>query len=202
MAMEAREQIFSDIREALGSLPERTPYPEYEVADFIRQNADDAGPLAKQFQVEFEKVHGTVCDSAEALKGVLARESVQRLCCDPELKPLFEGLGLPIDTSFDRKNPDRCDAGVTRGSGVIAESGTLILKDADTFDRLAALAPWVHIAVVSRRSIYPTIPDAIADLGDDPNVIWCTGPSKTADVEGILIEGVHGPGIQIVYWVD
>ena len=32
---------------------------------------------------------------------------------------------------------------------------------------------------------------------DAPNTIWCTGPSKTADVEGILIEGVHGPGEQV-----
>jgi L-lactate utilization protein LutC len=34
-----------------------------------------------------------------------------------------------------------------------------------------------------------------------PNIIWCTGPSKTADVEGILIEGVHGPGEQIALLV-
>ena len=39
--------------------------------------------------------------------------------------------------------------------------------------------------------------NAIAAFGDSPNIIWCTGPSKTADVEGILIEGVHGPGEQI-----
>ena len=43
---------------------------------------------------------------------------------------------------------------------------------------------------------------AVAALGSDPNVIWCTGPSKTADVEGILIEGVHGPGAQIALIVD
>jgi L-lactate dehydrogenase complex protein LldG len=41
------------------------------------------------------------------------------------------------------------------------------------------------------------LPQAVAGLGSDNNVIWVTGPSKTADVEGILIEGVHGPGVQI-----
>jgi len=51
--------------------------------------------------------------------------------------------------------------------------------------------------VVRRSTIHRTIPDAIAAFGDSPNIIWCTGPSKTADVEGILIEGVHGPGEQI-----
>ena len=50
--------------------------------------------------------------------------------------------------------------------------------------------------------IHRHVADAIAALGDDPNVIWCTGPSKTADVEGILIEGVHGPGEQIALIVE
>jgi len=62
---------------------------------------------------------------------------------------------------------------------------------------LAALTPWVHVAVLDRTRIHRTIADALAALGDSPNVIWVTGPSKTADVEGILIEGVHGPGEQI-----
>ena len=72
-----------------------------------------------------------------------------------------------------------------------------MLNDATTSRRLAALAPWVHVAVVERATIFSDLPDAVAALGDDRNVIWCTGPSKTADVEGILIEGVHGPGEQI-----
>ena len=48
-----------------------------------------------------------------------------------------------------------------------------------------------------KRAVDSIRPEAVAALGNDRNVIWCTGPSKTADVEGILIEGVHGPGAQI-----
>ena len=66
---------------------------------------------------------------------------------------------------------------------------------------LAALAPWIHVAVLEKSSIVRTIPEAIAAFDDSPNIIWLTGPSKTADVEGILIEGVHGPGEQIALLV-
>ena len=38
--------------------------------------------------------------------------------------------------------------------------------------------------------------DVGSGTGDWPADL-CTGPSKTADVEGILIEGVHGPGEQV-----
>jgi L-lactate dehydrogenase complex protein LldG len=86
--------------------------------------------------------------------------------------------------------------------GAIAETGTVILSDATTSSRLAALAPWAHVAVIPRGALYPDLPAAVAALGSDPNVIWCTGPSKTADVEGILIEGVHGPGAQIAMFAD
>jgi L-lactate dehydrogenase complex protein LldG len=87
--------------------------------------------------------------------------------------------------------------GITRAVGAIAETGTLILSDTTTSRRLGALAPWVHIALLRREEVLTNVAQAVALLGDDPNIIWVTGPSKTADVEGILIEGVHGPGRQI-----
>ena len=55
-------------------------------------------------------------------------------------------------------------------------------------------------SVVERDTMFSDLPAAVAAFGNDRNVVWCTGPSKTADVEGILIEGVHGPGVQVA-WV-
>ncbi len=109
--------------------------------------------------------------------------------------------GLQVETEYDRSRYDDYAFGITRATGAIAESGTLILNDEQTSDRLAALSPWVHVGVVAREEILRTIPDAIDSFGDSPNIIWATGPSKTADVEGILIEGVHGPGEEIALLV-
>ena len=81
-------------------------------------------------------------------------------------------------------------------AGAITESGSIILTDESSPDRLSELAPWVHIAVVRRESIHRSIADAVTAMPEDPNIIRVTGPSKTADVEGILIQGVHGPGVQ------
>ncbi|WP_437796167.1 LUD domain-containing protein [Sorangium sp. So ce693] len=68
--------------------------------------------------------------------------------------------------------------------------------------RLGALARWIHVALVRRADIHRSLGAAISALGGDPYVVWCTGPSKTADVEGILIQGVHGPGEHIALIVD
>ena len=153
------------------------------------------------FLTEFRAVNGKTMRSLAEVVTFL--QSTQQTCgyCDPalwdEVGDALSKAGLTVDTTYDRTQYDRYQFGITRATGAIAESGSLILDDDLTSDRLAALSPWTHIAVLGSSTIHRTIPDAVAALGEAPNIIWATGPSKTADVEGILIEGVHGPGEQI-----
>jgi L-lactate dehydrogenase complex protein LldG len=190
-----REVIMEKVRAALAPIAVRAAMPEYDGGiELARERAGIGDPLA-----EF-----TARLVAE-LAALLLSRGWTRGYCDPALWPDLKahfGEGFVVETSFDRARVDDYQFGITRGAGAIAETGTIILNDALTSARLAALAPWAHVAVISRRLLHSDLLQAVAALGSDPNVIWCTGPSKTADVEGILIEGVHGPGVQIAMFVD
>lgn len=92
-------------------------------------------------------------------------------------------------------DPDIWEAqvGITTADLAIAESGSLILSAGPGKRRLASLAPPLHVVVITRPAIVPTLEDAVLRVGPKTSVI-ITGPSRTADIEGILVRGVHGPG--------
>lgn len=195
-----REAIFSRVRGALAPLRERAPLPAYDTEIATLRQVLAGRDLAALFAERIRKVNGLALTEPAALADHLRANGWLRGYCDPSLWSALSphlGAGFSVSAEFDRTRVDDYAFGITRAAGAIAESGTIILDDRTTSHRLAALAPWVHVAVVERALIFPDISSAVAGLGDDRNVIWCTGPSKTADVEGILIEGVHGPGVQI-----
>jgi L-lactate dehydrogenase complex protein LldG len=165
----------------------------------------EGSDLWEIFSRNFKAVNGKAMDSVDELAEFLKSSAQTHGYCDPALFDAvgskLAAAGLTVETAYDRERYDDYQFGVTRATGAIAESGTIIIDDDRTSHRLAALSPWVHVAVLEKSEIHRTIPEAIAAFGESPNIIWCTGPSKTADVEGILIEGVHGPGEQIALLV-
>jgi L-lactate dehydrogenase complex protein LldG len=195
-----REAIFSRARAALAPLKERAPLPDYDSEIAVMRTMVAGRDLAELFGERIKRVNGVALPNVAALVTHLRAGGWLRGYCDPavwaRLAPAF-GADFNVELEFDRARVDDYAFGITCAAGAIAESGTIILNDATTSRRLAALAPWVHVAIVGRATIFPDIPAAVAAFGQDPNIVWCTGPSKTADVEGILIEGVHGPGVQI-----
>ncbi|MBS1709514.1 MAG: LUD domain-containing protein [Armatimonadetes bacterium] len=93
--------------------------------------------------------------------------------------------------------PSTCDdiwqaaAGVTGTVCAVAHSGTLLVTAGTGRKRMASLAPPVHIALVDK--IVLTLDQAMRLVPQQTSVL-VTGPSRTADIEGVLVNGVHGPG--------
>ena len=192
-----RDTIFSAIKSALAPLPERTPYPEWDEAMTVCHADPEHTSGTGLFAHKLEAASGKFCKSAKDVVDLILAEGGNFGYCDPALADLFAGDDrIRFDTEYDMAKVDEYAFGITRASAGIAESGTILLKDGETSARLGALAPWVHVAVIDSANIVATLGDAIQRFGDDPSIIFCTGPSKTADVEGILIQGVHGPGVQ------
>lgn len=202
---DSREQILSRVRAALAPLSQRAPLPEWERELVVLRGSQESTDPWPLFAERLMAVNGTPLNAVVDLVALLESSGWRHGYCDPALWPrLREAFPatFTVETDFDRRRIDDYQFGITAATGAIAETGTVILSDRDTSRRLGALAPWVHIVTLRRDQIFADLPAAVAGLPVDPNVIWVTGPSKTADVEGILIEGVHGPGRQIALLVD
>jgi L-lactate dehydrogenase complex protein LldG len=93
-------------------------------------------------------------------------------------------------------------SGITGVDFVLAETGTLVLSSVTEGVQVASLAPPIHIALYRRSQVVGSLDEVLARLPipnsqDKPasgrSVVFITGTSRTADIEQILIRGVHGP---------
>ena len=100
-----------------------------------------------------------------------------------------------------RAMAERADIGITGVDYAIAETGTCVLIPSAGVSRLVSLLPPVHIAIVTRGQVLPSLDELFTlrrrnfldgKLGSYMNLI--TGPSRSADIEYTLVTGVHGPG--------
>jgi L-lactate dehydrogenase complex protein LldG len=90
------------------------------------------------------------------------------------------------------------DFGITSADYVLADTGTLVLLSSPEEARLISLLPPAHIAVVPRDRILTGLDELFSILPrpaeQSSSMVLITGPSRTADIEQILVRGVHGPG--------
>ena len=93
---------------------------------------------------------------------------------------------------------EKADVGITSADYALADTGTLVMIASPAEARLVSLLPPVHIAVVPCERLLTGL-DELFTLLPHPaeqtsSMVLITGPSRTADIEQILVRGVHGPG--------
>jgi L-lactate utilization protein LutC len=90
------------------------------------------------------------------------------------------------------------DYGITSADYALADTGTLVMLSSPQEARMISLLPPAHIAVVPEDRVLSSL-DELLTLLPNPaeqtsSMVLITGPSRTADIEQILVRGVHGPG--------
>ena len=90
------------------------------------------------------------------------------------------------------------DFGITSADYALADTGTLVMLAGPQEARLVSLLPPAHIAVVPRDRILTGLDELFSILPrpaeQTSSMVLITGPSRTGDIEQILVRGVHGPG--------
>ncbi|HKE22887.1 MAG TPA: lactate utilization protein [Bryobacteraceae bacterium] len=88
--------------------------------------------------------------------------------------------------------------GITSADYVLADTGTLVLLSSNSEARLISLLPPAHIAVVPSSRMLTGLDELFTVLPSpadaSSSMVLITGPSRTGDIEQILVRGVHGPG--------
>ena len=109
--------------------------------------------------------------------------------------------GVRAGVSDERELRELCsaaDAGITSADYALADTGSLVLFSSAEEARMISLLPPLHLAIVQKERILSGLDElfALVPLPGErsSSMVLITGPSRTADIEQILIRGVHGPG--------
>lgn len=113
-----------------------------------------------------------------------------------------KALGLEtlcVDDGYDPHELEKCDAGITQCDALIAQTGSVISTNGSAGGRVLSILPPHHVVIARRDQLLPDLPAAFELLQEKygsnyPSLMgFITGPSRTGDIERILVLGAHGP---------
>lgn len=98
----------------------------------------------------------------------------------------------------------RYECGITVADFLIARTGSIVLNAASAGGRRLSVLPPLHIVLATSAQVVASLEDALAriDKATSSYMTIITGPSRTSDIEKILVLGAHGPKRLVVIVID
>lgn len=202
-----REKVLKKIRAALLS-KSSDPYPHLDHAASVYQQSDEDAVVI--FAENFMNAGGkfVLCENElEFVEGLLNLAEQYKwknvLCCEDGLSNLLTECEFPHQYETNETIPD---VAVTSCECLIALNGSIMVSSRKNGLTAPAITP-VHIVCAKSSQIameikdglhwlkmqYDTIPSAIS---------FITGPARTRQINGVLVNEGYGPSQVYVFLVD
>jgi L-lactate dehydrogenase complex protein LldG len=202
----SREHVLHKVRTALG----RSAGQPVEEPPPVRLSVPEAGMEAR-ISVFFERIEALAgkthrarsLEDARAYvetviagrKAVASNAAVLRESGITSLEGVESGV---TDGAQLRALSATVPCGITGADYALADTGTLVMLASAQEARLISLLPPMHIAIVEHERLLTGLDELLSILPhpaeQTSSMVLITGPSRTADIEQILVRGVHGPG--------
>ena len=151
--------------------------------------------LVEQFTKELTTLGGSVTQTSSPTREILSLlklREINRIHVEPNVLDISLLREAGIDFTYEPDPAIR--VGVTKAVCGLADTGSILEADGEGSPLHASLLPEIHIAVLNKSDILPSLSDAMKLVKDQRAATFITGPSRTADIEMTLTIGVHGPG--------
>ena len=212
--MSERENIFARIKEAL-TLKAHAPYgsglptvaEQRQVMPPVGTSVEEQFAFFARNAADLKATFKLVKDEAELgaeLKSLGAAEKWQRAATQNGalVQAHTKALGLPTlvtNDGYGKHELEQCDVGISECDALIAQTGTVLVTSRSAGGRALSCLPPHHVVIARREQLVADLPAAMALVkqkyaGNFPSMIsFITGPSRTGDIERILVLGAHGP---------
>jgi L-lactate utilization protein LutC len=202
----SREGILTRVRTALGRTAGQ-PVPEPPPV-YLRTTSWTIDEKIAAFSEALEALAGRAHRArsradvsaivSEILAGRTALLSSAPILRDCALTALPAVAGPLEDGAAIRDAAATIDVGITGADYGLAETGTLVMFSSPEESRLISLLPPCYIAILPATRLLTNLDELFSIVPRPAEIgaatVLITGPSRTADIEQILIRGVHGPG--------
>ena len=182
------------------------------VGESLEEHKSAFRTLSEKLQTEF------ICvQNAEAAKQELKRLSTQNGwkragVHNAELvETITQDLNLELlstSSPYDVRDLERCDVGITACDALIAQTASVLVTSHSAGGRALSVLPPHHVVLASAEQMVTTMADGFDVLRAKHENNWpsfisfITGPSRTADIERVLVLGAHGPKKMTVILIE
>lgn len=215
-------KLIANVKTALAQTPPPSPHPRHDAgrpAAMPVTSAIGRTELAAQLARELGKVDGhflgvfTPDEARKQTVSLARRIGAARVAIgagvmldEGPVARALEHAGLHV-TSYRHTAPvnpaslaaamAQCDLGIVEADYAIASTGTFAVTGAPGRPLSLSLLPPVNLLIVHAARLMPDLAAAVTALGPaaviNHRLALITGPSRTADIEKMIVVGVHGP---------